>query len=72
VEKQPPSADKVEFSSQSRVLQKIQNVLDNTPAIRADRVSAAQKALADGRLKINSEAITDKMIKKSIIELKNS
>jgi flagellar biosynthesis anti-sigma factor FlgM len=72
LERQPSPVDKVEFSNQSKVLQKIQNVLETTPEVRTEKVIAARKALADGRLRINSEAISDKMIKNSISELKNT
>ncbi len=69
VEKQSNPSDKVEFSNQTKALQNIQKVLEKTPGVRTDRVIAARKALVDGHRQVKSEAVAEKMVKKSIIEI---
>ena len=60
--------DRVELSSQSRDLQRIREVLAQTPDIRAEKVAALKKAVADGRYQVKAEDIAAKMVKQIIAE----
>jgi len=61
--------DKVEFSTQSREMQKIYDVLQTTPDVRAEKVSALKKAIAEGEYHVDNEDLADKMIKESILDV---
>lgn len=64
------SVDKVELSVQSKELsKKINDVLEMTPEVRADRVTDLKAAIQEGRYKVDSEAVADKMIRQSIIDV---
>ena len=64
-----PAQDKVEFSIQSRDMQNIYVVLKTTPDVRAEKVSALKKAIAEGEYHVDNEDLADKMIKDSILEV---
>jgi negative regulator of flagellin synthesis FlgM len=63
------STDKVEFSAQSREMQKIYEVLRTTPDVREEKVSALKKAIQEGRYQVENDALADKLIKESILDL---
>jgi negative regulator of flagellin synthesis FlgM len=64
-----PSSDKVELSAQSKEMQKIYDMVQLAPDVRAEKISSLKKAIAEGQYKVDSEAVADKMIKDSIFEL---
>jgi negative regulator of flagellin synthesis FlgM len=66
---QSSSSDKVEFSVRSRELQKIHDILQKTPDVRTERVSALKESIQDGRYEVDSEALARRMIKEAILEL---
>jgi negative regulator of flagellin synthesis FlgM len=66
---QSPSPDKVELSAQSKEMQKIHEVLQATPDVRAEKVAALKKRIEEGRYEVDSEALAEKMIKESILDL---
>ena len=47
----------MEISSQSRDLQKIHDILAQTPDIRSEKVAALKKAVAEGRYQVSAENI---------------
>lgn len=61
-------ADKVEISSQSRDLKKIQDILGQTPDIRSEKVAALKKAIEEGRYQVSAQNIAAKMVKEIIVE----
>ncbi len=67
--KENSTLDKVEISSQSRDLKKIQDVLAMTPDVRTEKVSALKKAIDEGTYQIKAEDIADKMLKEMILEI---
>jgi negative regulator of flagellin synthesis FlgM len=69
VEDKSSSTDKVELSARSKEMQKIHEVLQKTPDIRAERVASLKKQIEEGTYDVKSEAIADKMIKESILDL---
>jgi len=60
--------DKVEISSQSRDLKKIQDILAQTPDIRSEKVATIKKAIEEGRYQVNAENIAQKMIQEVLVE----
>ncbi len=69
MKKQESLVDKVELSDRSREMQKINDVLETTPDVRAERVAELKKAVQEGRYQVDSEAVADKMVNESIIDL---
>jgi len=65
----PLSTDKVELSARSKEMQKIYEVLQTTPELRAEKVASLKKQIKEGTYEVESEAIADKMIKESILDL---
>lgn len=63
------ATDKVEISSQSRDLKKIQDVLAMTPDVRTEKVAALKKAIDEGTYQVKAEDIADKMLKEIIMEM---
>ena len=69
VKNQESLVDKVELSTQSKEIKKINDVLEMTPDVRADRVAELKKLVQEDRYKVDSEALAEKMIDQSIIDL---
>jgi negative regulator of flagellin synthesis FlgM len=68
-EGQSPSTDTVELSAQSKEMQKIYDMVQLAPDVRAEKVASLKKAIKEGSYEVDSEAVADKMIKDSIFEL---
>jgi negative regulator of flagellin synthesis FlgM len=64
-----PSTDTVELSAQSKEMQKIYDMVQLAPDVRAEKVASLKKAIKEGSYEVDSEAVADKMIKDSIFEL---
>jgi negative regulator of flagellin synthesis FlgM len=62
------AGDKVEISSQSRDMQKIHDILAQTPDIRSEKVAALKKAIEEGRYQVSAEKIAEKMIQEILGE----
>ncbi len=60
---------KVEQWAKPKQITKINEVLELNNEIRADRVAELKKLVQAGRYKIDSEAVSDKMVNQLIIEL---
>ena len=69
IKNQETLVDKVELSAQSREIKKINDVLEMTPDVRADRVAELKKLVQEDRYQVDSEALADKMIDQTIIDL---
>jgi len=67
-EKAGIAGDKVEISSQSRDLKKMQDILAQTPDIRSEKVSALKKAVEEGRYQVSAEKVAQKMIEEILVE----
>ena len=63
------ASDKVEISTQSRELHKVHEALQMTPDVRTEKVNALKKMIEEGQYKVDSEAVADKMIKESLLDL---
>ncbi len=64
-----PSGDRVEFSSRSKEMQKIYETLKNTPEVRSEKVDDLKNRINKGQYQVDSEAIAEKIIKESILDL---
>jgi flagellar biosynthesis anti-sigma factor FlgM len=69
VKGQESLVDKVELSAQSKLIKKVNDVIEATPDARAERVSELKKLVQEGRYQVDSEAVADKMGKESILDL---
>ncbi len=69
VKNQESLVDKVEISAQSKEIKKINDVLEMTPDVRADRVAELKKLVQEDRYRVDSETLAEKMIDQSIIDL---
>jgi len=63
------AGDRVEFSAQSREMQKIRDILEATPEVRAEKVAALKKQIEEGTYEVKSDALADKMLYETIMEL---
>ena len=61
--------DKVELSAESKEIKKINDVLEMTPDVRADRVAELKKLVQEDRFQVDSNALAEKMIDQTIIDL---
>ena len=61
--------DRVELSSSSRLIHKIQEAAQAAPDIRAEKIADLKKKIADGTYQVSSEDIAGKMLKDILIEL---
>jgi negative regulator of flagellin synthesis FlgM len=62
------AGDRVEISRESRDLQRIREVLAQTPDVRAGKVAALKKAIAEGRYQVSAEEIAAKMVRQILVE----
>ena len=69
VRDKPLSTDKVELSVRSKEMQKINDDLQMTPDLRAEKVSDLKKLIQEGKYEVDNNALAGKMIKESILEL---
>lgn len=65
----PSTVDKVELSDQSKEMQKIYDALQTSPDVRAEKVSTLKKLIQEDRYQVDSEALADKMIRESLLDL---
>jgi negative regulator of flagellin synthesis FlgM len=66
---QSQATDKVELSAASRDIQKIQEVLKNTPDVRAEKVEELKSKIESGQYKVDAREIANKMISDVIQDL---
>jgi len=69
IKNQETLVDKVELSAESKEIKKINDVLEMTPDVRADRVAELKKRVQEDRYQVDSEAVAGKMIDQTIIDL---
>jgi len=56
-------ADRVELSSNSVDVQKMHEILQQTPDVRADRVRALKQQIEKGEYTVDSHKVADQMLK---------
>jgi len=63
------TGDRVDLSTQSKGMQKIYDVLQMTPDVRAEKVAQYKKTIEDNTYRVASSDVADKMLKDSLLEL---
>ncbi len=63
------SGDRVEFSARSREMQKIYEVLQATPDVRAEKVAELKRQIETGQYEVDSEALAEKILRESLLDL---
>ena len=66
----PYDKDKIIFSIPPQEMEKILDLLKRTPDVRVDRVATLKKLVEAKKYHVPSEALAEKMIKESLLELK--
>jgi negative regulator of flagellin synthesis FlgM len=64
-----PAEDRVDLSSESRDMQKINQVLAATPDVRVEKVDALRKLVESGQYDVKSDSLAGKMIKDFLSEM---
>jgi negative regulator of flagellin synthesis FlgM len=57
-----PARDKVEITSLSAQLQQLEKVLNDVGVVDTARVEAIKQAISEGRFRIDSEVVADKLL----------
>ena len=60
------SADRVELSAQARYIQRVREVAQEAPEIRANRVEEAQRAVQNDTLNLNSQVLADRIVQNTL------
>lgn len=58
----PQGDTSVSLGSTAAQLHSIENSMANTPAVNSAKVAEIKQAIADGRFRVNSEAVADRLI----------
>jgi negative regulator of flagellin synthesis FlgM len=66
---QVPTEDKVDLSARSKEMNKIHDVLNATPDVRAEKVEALKKQVESGQYEVNSNSVADKMLKEFLFDM---
>lgn len=61
--------DRVDLSSRSKELKKIEEVLASTPEVRTERVEALKKLIEEGRYEVDPTSLAEKMIREGLFEI---
>lgn len=59
---QPQTRDNVQITSLSSRLQALESTLGDVSVVDTTRVNAIKQAISEGRFKINSEAVADRLL----------
>jgi negative regulator of flagellin synthesis FlgM len=64
------ATERVDLSNKAKDIQKIKQVLDQTPEVREEKVQELRRQIESGSYAINSGIIADKMLGESLIDIK--
>ena len=64
------ATDRVNISSGSRDVQKMQEIIQNTPDIRMDKVESLKAQIASGEYNVDPRDVADKMLTSLITDIK--
>ena len=62
------TSEQIEFSSKARNIHQAQEVLKTTPEIRAEKVARIKKEISEGRFKVDSNVLAEKILEEIIQE----
>lgn len=63
------AAERVDLSSKAKDIQKIKQVLDQTPEVRDEKVQELKRRIENGSYAIDPDRIADKMLGESLIDI---
>jgi negative regulator of flagellin synthesis FlgM len=63
-----PGSDRIELSIRGREVQRLNDMIQSTPDIRADRVEQVRNALESGTYNVRAEMIADKILGGDVID----
>jgi negative regulator of flagellin synthesis FlgM len=63
------AAERVDLSNKAKDIQKIKQVLDQTPEVREEKVQELKRQIENGSYAINPGRIADKMLGESLIDI---
>ena len=66
----PIATERVDLSSEAKDIQKIKQILDQTPDVREEKIQELRQQIEKGSYLINSGMIADKMLGESLIDVK--
>ena len=61
------AAERVGLSSRVRALQQARDVAQDAPAVRAEKVEAARRAVHSGSLTLQGQALAEKLLQESLL-----
>lgn len=61
--------EKVDLSARARDIQRIKQIVDQTPDIREEKVLELKRQIDDGKYTVNSEKIAEKIVGESLIDI---
>ncbi|HTY60972.1 MAG TPA: flagellar biosynthesis anti-sigma factor FlgM [Acidobacteriota bacterium] len=61
-------SDRLDLSVRSREVSHLNELIQSTPDIRADKVAQAQRALENGTYNVNAEKIAEKIVKGNLLD----
>jgi negative regulator of flagellin synthesis FlgM len=60
--------EKVTLSQKARDIEKIQDILRNTPDVREERVAHLKKKITSGEYSVNGKDVADQMLREFLLE----
>ena len=60
--------EKVTLSQRASDIEKIQEIIRQTPDVRADRVAFLKKKIASGEYRVNGKDVADQMLREFLLE----
>lgn len=65
----PTVTEKVDLSSGARDIQRIKQIVDQTPDIREEKVLELKRQIDNGKYAVNADKIAEKMVGESLIDI---
>ncbi len=62
------SNDDVVLSSRSKEMQRIYQILQETPDIRTEKIAALKKAIQEGKYSVDPQTLAEKMLNESFLD----
>jgi negative regulator of flagellin synthesis FlgM len=61
--------EKVDLSTRAKDIQRIKQIVDQTPDIREEKVMELKRQIDNGKYEINTDKIAEKMVGESLIDI---
>ena len=63
------SYDNVIFSTRSKDMQKLYEIIKETPDVREEKVAFLKRAIQEGKYSVDSETLAEKILNESLLDL---